>query len=47
MIGETAAKMLMTRIAAPDVNHEENAAVLPVSLVVRKSTASPQEEKRI
>jgi LacI family repressor for deo operon, udp, cdd, tsx, nupC, and nupG len=39
MIGETAAKMLMARIVAPEGQHEEHAVVLPVSLVVRKSTA--------
>lgn len=41
LIGETAAKMLMARIVSPDEEHAEHAAVLPVSLVVRKSTASP------
>lgn len=41
MIGETAAKMLMTRIVSPDETELEHGAVLPVSLVVRDSTASP------
>lgn len=41
MIGETAAKMLMERIVTPNEEHSAHAAVLPVSLVVRKSTASP------
>ncbi|WP_108814322.1 LacI family DNA-binding transcriptional regulator [Loktanella sp. Alg231-35] len=40
MIGETAAKMLMERILAPNEEHSVHAAVLPVSLVVRESTAS-------
>jgi len=42
MIGETAAEMLMERILAPDDEHLAHAAVLPVSLVVRKSTAPPR-----
>ena len=42
MIGETSAEMLMARIVAPNAEYPCNAAVLPVSLVVRKSTASPQ-----
>ena len=42
MIGETSAEMLMARIVAPNAEHRCNAAVLPVSLVVRKSTASPK-----
>ena len=42
MIGETSAEMLMARIAAPDDDHSQDAAVLPVSLVVRESTASPR-----
>lgn len=41
MIGETAAEMLMARIMTPDGDHLESAAVLPVSLVIRESTASP------
>ncbi|MDA9318498.1 LacI family transcriptional regulator [Octadecabacter sp.] len=40
MIGETAAKMLMERILTPNDAHPVHAAILPVSLVVRKSTAS-------
>ncbi len=39
LIGETAAKMLMERIVSPDVEHSSSAAVLPVSLVTRESTA--------
>ena len=42
VIGETAAEMLMARILAPDDEHSTQAAVLPVSLVVRKSTAPPR-----
>ncbi len=41
VIGETAAELLMTRIMAPDETHAKQAAVLPVSLVVRESTAAP------
>ncbi len=41
-IGETAAEMLMERVLAPDDEHSAHAAVLPVSLVVRKSTAPPR-----
>jgi LacI family repressor for deo operon, udp, cdd, tsx, nupC, and nupG len=41
MIGETAAKMLMARILSPTEEHPCHAAVLPVSLVVRISTAPP------
>ena len=42
MIGETAAKMLMARIKAPNDAQAEHSAVLPVSLVIRESTAAPQ-----
>lgn len=42
LIGETAAKMLMARIVTPNEENSVHAAVLPVSLVVRESTASPQ-----
>ncbi|MEC8194759.1 MAG: LacI family DNA-binding transcriptional regulator [Pseudomonadota bacterium] len=42
LIGQTAAKMLMARIKAPDDDQLEHAAVLPVSLVTRESTAAPQ-----
>ena len=42
MIGETAAKMLMARIETPQEEHMQHAAVLPVSLVIRESTAAPQ-----
>jgi LacI family repressor for deo operon, udp, cdd, tsx, nupC, and nupG len=41
MIGDTAAKMLMARILAPNEVALEHAAVLPVSLIIRESTASP------
>ncbi|WP_299938034.1 LacI family DNA-binding transcriptional regulator [uncultured Pelagimonas sp.] len=41
MIGETAAKMLMARILPPKDKNLNHAAVLPVSLVVRKSTTAP------
>ncbi|MDB2564028.1 LacI family transcriptional regulator [Amylibacter sp.] len=40
MIGETAAKMLMARIISPAIEHEVHNAVLPVSLVLRESTAA-------
>lgn len=40
MIGQTAAKMLMSQIVDRDGEQSEHAAVQPVSLVVRKSTAS-------
>ncbi len=42
IIGETAAKMLMSRILNPGDPQAENSAVLPVSLVIRDSTAPPQ-----
>ncbi|MCW1950699.1 MAG: hypothetical protein KIH44_004955 [Octadecabacter sp.] len=45
MIGETAAKMLMARITSPNGVHAEQAAVLPVSLVIRESTAAPYSTK--
>lgn len=45
MIGETAAKMLLARIKTPDKDHTEHAAVLPVSLVVRKSTTAPRPHR--
>jgi len=41
-IGETAARMLMARIVTPGDGNPEHAAVLPVSLVVRGSTAPPR-----
>ena len=43
LIGETAAEMLMARIVPHDEEHSVHAAVLPVSLVVRESTASPPQ----
>ncbi|AXI45884.1 LacI family transcriptional regulator [Sulfitobacter sp. SK012] len=42
MIGETAAKMLMARIVTPNAENLEQAAVLPISLVIRESTGSPR-----
>lgn len=39
VIGETAARMLMERIVTPNKEPSVHAAVLPVSLVVRESTA--------
>ena len=39
MIGETASKMLMARIINPHDDHRVDIAVLPISLVVRESTA--------
>lgn len=44
LIGETAAKMLMARIVTPNEEHSMHSAVLPISLVVRESTASPHSE---
>jgi LacI family repressor for deo operon, udp, cdd, tsx, nupC, and nupG len=41
LIGETAAKMLLARIVHSNGGNLEHAAVLPVSLVIRESTASP------
>ena len=41
LIGETAAKMLLARIVHSNDANLEHAAVLPVSLVIRESTASP------
>ena len=40
-IGKKAAEMLMPRIVSPDDAHPEHACVLPVSLVIRNSTAPP------
>lgn len=40
MIGDTAAKMLMARIISPFDTQTDHAAVVPVSLVIRQSTAS-------
>jgi LacI family repressor for deo operon, udp, cdd, tsx, nupC, and nupG len=42
MIGETAAQMLMARIETTQEEHMQHAADLPVSLVIRESTAAPQ-----
>ena len=41
VIGDTAANMLLARLPASHEDTLENAAVLPVSIVVRASTASP------
>ncbi len=38
-LGETAASMLMQRIESPDEDSHEHTVILPVSLVVRESTA--------
>jgi len=45
LIGETAAKMLMERIENPSVQPDDHAAVLPVSLVPRESTAARKDTK--
>lgn len=42
LIGETAANMLMERIEFPDGHRAEHAAVVPVSLIIRESTAPPR-----
>ncbi len=42
LIGETAAKMLMARVKTPGDDQLEHAAVIPVSLVTRESTAAPK-----
>lgn len=42
LIGETAANMLMERIESPDGHGAEHAAVVPVSLIIRESTAPPR-----
>jgi LacI family repressor for deo operon, udp, cdd, tsx, nupC, and nupG len=39
MIGETASKMLMARIINPHDDHTNDTAILPISLVIRESTA--------
>ena len=39
MIGETASKMLMARIINPHDDHTDDTAILPISLVIRESTA--------
>nr|WP_299730737.1 LacI family DNA-binding transcriptional regulator [uncultured Tateyamaria sp.] len=41
LIGETAANMLMGRIESPNTGGDEPIAIIPVSLVVRESTAAP------
>jgi LacI family repressor for deo operon, udp, cdd, tsx, nupC, and nupG len=41
MIGETAAEMLIARLATSNEENLEHDAVLPVSLVIRESTSSP------
>jgi LacI family repressor for deo operon, udp, cdd, tsx, nupC, and nupG len=39
IMGETASKMLMARILNPHDDHTDDTAILPISLVVRESTA--------
>lgn len=41
-IGEISATMLIKRIETPNAEHQKNPTVLPVSLVVRDSTAPPR-----
>lgn len=41
LIGETAATMLLERLSARGADGAEHASVLPVSLIVRESTAAP------
>lgn len=41
LIGETAANMLMERIESPNSSEPEHTAVIPVSLIIRESTAPP------
>ncbi|MDB9869346.1 LacI family DNA-binding transcriptional regulator [Oceanospirillaceae bacterium] len=43
-LGETAASMLMQRIESPDKDIHDHTAILPVSLVIRESTAPPNLE---
>ncbi len=42
LLGETAASMLMERIESPDGTSQHHAAVVPVSLIIRESTAPPR-----
>jgi len=41
LLGETAASMLMERIESPDGHSQDHAAAVPVSLIIRESTAPP------
>ena len=41
LLGETAAVMLLERLESPDAAGSEHAAVIPVSLIIRGSTAPP------
>ncbi len=41
LLGEIAASMLMERIEAPDGGSLEHVAIVPVSLIIRESTAPP------
>ena len=41
-LGETAASMLMQRIESPDGDSHDHNVILPVSLVIRDSTAPPK-----
>jgi LacI family repressor for deo operon, udp, cdd, tsx, nupC, and nupG len=42
LLGETAASMLMERIESPDGHSHDHNVILPVSLVIRDSTAPPK-----
>lgn len=42
LLGETAASMLMARLESPDKKSQEHSAIVPVSLIVRESTAPPK-----
>ncbi len=41
LLGETAASMLMERIEAPDGVSQKHVSIMPVSLIIRESTAPP------
>ena len=42
LLGETAAAMLLERLESPESAGSEHAAVIPVSLIIRGSTAAPR-----
>jgi len=42
LLGETAAAMLLERLESPEGAGSEHAAVIPVSLIIRGSTAAPR-----
>lgn len=42
LLGEMAASMLMERIESPDGNSQDHTAIVPVSLIIRESTAPPR-----